>query len=358
MKRKKIKKLIFIILIPIILFGLYVIGQLVYGTITDYKAPPKKYINSEGNGIEISSNDSVFSFLIWNIGFGGLGSEISFFYDGGETVITPNDLQEKYFKGITKILQKNKDLDFILLQEVDSFSNRTHFLNQHQKLAQLLQNKENNFAINYKVQFVPIPIFNPLGKMNAGLSSFSKYKNKEAIRYALPGELSWPNQMYLLDRCLLFQRFSLPNNKDLIVINTHKSAYDNGTVKEQQMNYLRDIILKEYELGNYVVVGGDWNQCPPNFNTRTFVKNPNDPEYNYNIDFDFMPEDWLWIYDPKTPTNRKLNQVFDPETSFQTIIDFYLISPNLQAIKVETINTDFAFSDHQPVKLRVKIKNK
>ena len=75
-----------------------------------------------------------------------------------------------------------------------------------------------------------------------------------------------------------------------------------------------------------------------------------------NIPADFVPEDWQWIYDPTVPSNRKLRSPYDVEKSFQTLIDFYLISPNLQARRVKTIDQQFRFSDHQPVWVEVELK--
>src|SRR3712207_7070413 len=44
-------------------------------------------------------------------------------------------------------------------------------------------------------------------------------------------------------------------------INTHCSAYDKGgKMKLEQMKYLSQFIDSEYKKGNYVLVGGDWNQ--------------------------------------------------------------------------------------------------
>ncbi|NJM15622.1 MAG: hypothetical protein HC896_09855 [Bacteroidales bacterium] len=69
----------------------------------------------------------------------------------------------------------------------------------------------------------------------------------------------------MLDRCFLLQRFGLSNGKQLVVINTHNSAYDDGTLRNLQMNYLKTILKNEQASGNYIIVGGDWNQCPPGF---------------------------------------------------------------------------------------------
>ena len=124
------------------------------------------------------------------------------------------------------------------------------------------------------------------------------------------------------------------------------------------MDFLREKLLVEYEAGNYVIVGGDWNQCPPNIQADVFMKGKaNEDAYDQlSIAEDFMSKDWHWAYDVSVPTNRKAAEVYDPEETFVTLIDFFLVSPNVEILNVQGVDQAFAFSDHQPVKLRVKIK--
>ena len=47
-------------------------------------------------------------------------------------------------------------------------------------------------------------------------------------------------------------------------------------------------MLEEYEKGNYIVVGGDWNQCPPDFKPNTFRPEITPDEYyQINVPTDF-----------------------------------------------------------------------
>ncbi|MEL6925090.1 MAG: endonuclease/exonuclease/phosphatase family protein, partial [Bacteroidota bacterium] len=143
-------------------------------------------------------------------------------------------------------------------------------------------------------------------------------------------------------------------SKDLVVLNIHNDAYDaSGDLKQIQLEYLRDLAKAEYEKGNYVLVGGDWNMVPPYFKYDGFIKNPDGKYFQHNIPAELMPADWQWIYDPTEPTNRKTNTKYEPGKTFVTLIDFYLLSPNLKALQVKTIDQAFEFSDHQPVRLKV-----
>ncbi|MEO1436541.1 MAG: endonuclease/exonuclease/phosphatase family protein, partial [Bacteroidota bacterium] len=70
---------------------------------------------------------------------------------------------------------------------------------------------------------------------------------------------------------------------------------------------------------------------------------------------DYLPEGWLWAYDTTTPTNRKLADAYVKGETFTTLIDFYLVSPNVKIERVRTINQDFQYSDHQPVILYARL---
>jgi endonuclease/exonuclease/phosphatase family metal-dependent hydrolase len=160
----------------------------------------------------------------------------------------------------------------------------------------------------------------------------------------------------MLDRCFLVSRYRLDNGKNLLVINTHNSAYDDGTLRSRQMAYLKTFLIQEYEKGNYVIVGGDWNQCPPSFSPE-FDRNLMDDENRMDIERDYLPK-WRWAYDRKVPTNRRLVAPYDKRTTLTTVIDFFLVSPNVEIKQVQGIHLEFEHSDHHPVKLEIKLKEK
>ena len=354
MKFKKMLTTLFIILIPVLLFGLYVAGTILYATLTDYR--PKEIEEVEIKKNMLNLTDSTFTFMIWNIGYGGLGEDVDFFYDGGKSVISPKNLVSKYQNGIYEFIESNRDIDFVLLQEVDLHSKRSHKTNEMEAIAERLPFHGHVFAMNYMVNFVPLPFTNPLGGIQSGLASFSRYAVSEAKRFSFPGNFDWPKRVFFLDRCFLLQRIKLANQKELIVINTHNSAYDDGTLKAKQMDYLKNFLEKEHAKGNYIVVGGDWNQCPPDFDADFFNKKEKIEYHQLNVESDYMPGNWQWIYDKRVATNRKLKTPYSDGISATTIIDFYLVSPNLEVLSVDGIDLKFKFSDHQPVKMIVKLK--
>ncbi|MEL6655788.1 MAG: endonuclease/exonuclease/phosphatase family protein [Bacteroidota bacterium] len=361
-----LRKLLKIIGLLLLLFLLYVGGVLLHGTLNDWQPEGETEVASVQEAPESVVTDSVISLAIWNVGYTGLGEESDFFYDsggfflsGGKMIRADEDLVAKNRAG-SRLFTTSTDADFFLFQEVDLESRRSYYVNLMDTLRTERPDYTASYAANYRVKRVPIPILEPwraYGKVESGLVSLSRWQPKEESRIQLPGKFDWPTRIFQLDRCLLLSRIATAAGPDLVVINAHLSAYDKGGVlKKQQMEFIQKLILEEYEKGNYVIVGADWNQCPPYFQFDSFMPGRSDGYSQTNIPDDFVPEGWQWVYDPVTPTNRKLRSPFDAEKSFQTIIDFFLLSPNLKALRVKTIDQQFRFSDHQPVWLEVELQ--
>ncbi len=336
---------------------LYVGGNIGYATLTDFQPPAVEDI-TVNKAISRPMTDSIYRVMIWNIGYAGLGAEQDFFYDGGTTV-RPTEAQfNSYLKGIQSVVAANGDQDFILLQEVDTNSRRSYYFNELEAIALKLPYHNNAYATNYHVDYVSMPLETPwdvLGRVRAGLATFARYQPVETQRHQFPGKYDWPKRVFMLDRCFLAERFTLANGKDLLILNTHNSAYDNGSLKKAEMEALRTFVLDEYGKGNYVVVGGDWNQTPPGYDNSTFAK-AGDTYEQGAIAYDYLPQGWQFVYDDTYPTNRKLAKPYNPDSTFATVIDFYLLSPNIDAVEVRTGNLEFKYSDHQPVYLKIQLK--
>ena len=70
-----------------------------------------------------------------------------------------------------------------------------------------------------------------------------------------------------------------------------------------------------------------------------------------------LPAGFGYAYDLTVPSCRLLNQPFDPADAENTqyyVIDGFLVSPNVEAA-AQTLDEGFAFSDHNPVLLTVKL---
>jgi len=364
--RKTGKQLLRWLLLVLALFILYVAGLLIHGTLTDFQPEDRITLKPLQSASKTIIPDSILSFVTWNVGYGGLGEESDFFYDGGNMFLSggkmirsPLPSVEKNVKGAETFLNTTQ-ADFFLFQEVDAQSRRSYYTDQVELFARQLPGYSAWFAENYRVDRVPVPILEPwraYGKTRSGLATYARYQPKESMRIQLPGAFSWPTRIFQLDRCLALHRFNCANGKELVVINIHNSAYDeDGSLKRKQMAFLENLIKEEYELGHYVLVGGDWNLCPPFFPFDKFMPGKTQGYTQLNIEPDFVPADWVWAYDPTTPTNRKIKTPYAKGETFETLIDFFLLSPNLKVRKVRGIDQGFQYSDHQPVWVEIELR--
>ena len=351
------KKLLKILLILVLVLLIAVGALLGWLTATEYKPEDVELLNL--NPVDpaaptLESGRSI-SVLSWNIGYGGLGQYSDFFMDGGKDSRSADKMQvSAYLAGIFDTLYNSGDTpDLILLQEVDLDSSRTFGIDE----SALLAANVGVHALNYSCPFVPIP-FPPMGKINSGLFTTTDYAISSAERISLPCPFSWPLRIANLKRCLLVSYLPIEGtDKQLVLVNLHLEAYDDGEGKIAQTNQLRSFIQSEYEKGNYVIAGGDFNQVFPG----SLDVYPNTHPENWEpgvLTEDMLPEGWSFAYDLLTPSCRLLNQPYDPSDAANTqyyVIDGFILSPNVTLETVETLDLGFANSDHNPVRIRVTL---
>jgi endonuclease/exonuclease/phosphatase family metal-dependent hydrolase len=355
---KAVKIILQYLLFTIIVVVVLIASFLIYFTVIDYKPVPFETLKVSDRPVSTTLDKDEFTFVTWNIGYCGLDKNMDFFYDGGKKVRPTDSSFQKNLNGVYNFLAENDSADFIFLQEVDTLAKRSYFTNEVSLFSNALSNYKKSFATNYNVKYVPMPLLNPMGEVVSGIVSFSKASPDISERYSFPVNYSWPLKLFMLDRCFIMQRYKLKDGHELVLINTHNSAFDNADVLRQyELWMLRGFLLAEYAEGNYVVVGGDWNENPPGYNNvkyfSCFRKKAGLPMIPEN----YLPENWHWAYDPKMPTNRDVDAAYRPGYTQTTTIDYFVTSPNVIVEDVKAIPTGFEFSDHQPVYMRIRLDN-
>ncbi len=347
--KKVLKGLLILVLVVLFALG----GLLGYLTATEYQPEATEQMRLEpyNASAPVLSAEGEISVLSWNIGYAGLGKYSDFFMDGGKSARAADKMQvSEYLGGIYAAIYNAEDKpDLVMLQEVDVDSARTYGIDE----TALLQSDNAAFAYNYSCPFVPIP-FPPMGKVNSGLYTTTAYAVDRAERIQLPCPFSWPLRIANLKRCLLVSYLPLEGtDKKLVLVNLHLEAYDDGEGKIAQTNQLKSFIQAEYEKGNYVIAGGDFNQifpggleAYPNTHPELWIPGV--------LDDDMLPEGWHFAFDLAVPSCRLLNQPYDPADTVNTqyyVIDGYIVSPNVTVKSVETLDLGFTDSDHNPVRL-------
>ncbi|MBQ9685738.1 MAG: endonuclease [Oscillospiraceae bacterium] len=351
------KKILKILLILVLVLVVAVAALLGWLTATEYRpeAVEAAAVALAGDVDSLKGGDRL-SILSWNVGYGGLGKESDFFMDGG-TMSKPKDKQTAlgYLDGIARTIEA-VDPDLVILQEVDADSSRTYSIDERPLLSGGMSAE--TYALNYSCPFVPVPV-PPIGKVHSGLFTMTDdLRIDRAERISLPCPFSWPLRIANLKRCLLVSYLPIEgSDKQLVLVNLHLEAYDDGAGKIAQTNQLREFITAEYEKGNYVIAGGDFNQVFPGSldvyaNTHPELWEPG------VLDENLLPEGWTLAYDLSTPTCRLLNQPYDPSDTVNTqyyVIDGLILSPNVELNAVETLDAGFAYSDHNPVRVDVTL---
>ena len=294
--------------------------------------------------------------VTFNIGYGGLDRNRNFFMDGGREVMPESKAEvEENLAGVSSALF-NQHADLVLLQEVDINSKRSYFIDEAEILrAGLSMGKA--FAYNFKVPFIPYPI--PfIGKVESGLLSLSNLKVEEAQRVSLPNAHSWPIRLANLKRALLVEYLPVDgSDRYLVLVNLHLEAYTTGEARKKQLDTLFSLIQDEYEKGNYVVAGGDFNANFPGAEDWYPLEDgaawvPGD------LRLDELPPGFTYAYDLSVPTCRALNKAYDGNRGNHTMyaIDGFIVSDNVKVNATQTVDLNFQYSDHQPVVMDFTLK--
>ncbi len=295
--------------------------------------------------------------LIWNIGYGALGDNADFFMDGGKGVMTAD--KERVLSNITGIIDAiaSEEPDLILLQEVDLSAKRSRFIDETQLLKDAFEDYQSVFAYNYRAMYVPYPL-PAIGKVESGLVTLSRFGISEAERVALPCPFSWPVRTVNLKRGLLVSRIPVAGtDKDLILIDLHLEAYDNGEGKIEQTRVLSALLKEAYDNGDYVVAGGDFNQVFSNIDVSAYPVRENRWQPGL-IDVSGFDPVFSFLMDPASPTCRSLDKPYAGASreDFQYyMIDGFIVSDNVTVLSVGTVDLGFVFSDHNPVILNIKL---
>lgn len=321
----------------------------------------------KGRSLSASAEQSVpaagdtVTVMTWNTGYAGLGEESDFFMDGGENVASAD--RETVEENIEAIRQQigETDADVVFLQEVDLNSKRSYYINEYQTYLAGLDYPYGSFAENYKCLYVPYPL-PTIGKVDSGIATLSRYELTESTRIALPCPFSYPVRMCNLKRCLMVSRIAVAGSeKELVLVNLHLEAYDDGEGKKAQTEALKNVLEEETKKGNYVIAGGDFNQSFSNYDNSAYACIDEDYWVPGEIDISSFSDSLTFLTDNRVPTCRSLDRPLagndpDPDRFQYYVIDGFIVSDNLTVQSVETKDLSFVNSDHNPIVLTLQLE--
>ena len=327
--------------ILVLVFVLIVAGYLLY-VITDYK--------------RIEDNKEL-KITTYNIGFGAYSHDFSFFMDGG-----------KYSRAIDKqhvlddtngaIEVINNELpDFALFQEVDTDGDRSRHVDQVSMIKNAMNGYDSVFACNYHSAYLFYPPTKPIGKATSGICTFSRCKIESSLRRSFPISMGFPDKFVDLDRCYSITRIPTDNGKYLVLFNVHMSAYtDDDSIRTRQVEMLFEDMKKEYDDGNYVICGGDYNHDMLG-NSDEIYKNEK-TGFNWTNEFpeELKPDGFTFALSTLTdaqrsrlaPTCRNTDKEYSEDNEVW-VLDTFIVSDNITINNYTNIDAEFMYSDHNPV---------
>ena len=316
-------------------------------------------LTPEGKASETLKKGTDVKIVSYNVGFGAYESDYGFFMDGGTQSWAWS--KERLHANMLKIadLLAGENADLYLIQEVDIGSTRSYQVDEREYFTTALSGMGYTFAQNYDSPFLFYPITQPHGRSRAGLMVFSAFGITSAERKELPIE-SGLTKLLDLDRCYSKNRIPVEGGAELVLYNFHLSAYtSDGTIATEQLKLLLTDMEEEYKEGNYCIAGGDFNKDILGDSSKYF--GASDKEYTWAQP---IPEGTLDGYHvtltapldeaSPVPSCRNADSAYH-EGQYVLTIDGFLTSDNVTVSKSAVIDTGFAYSDHNPVRMTFKL---
>ena len=300
-----------------------------------------------------------YTAMSYNIGFGAYTPDFTFFMDGGtESWAASKESVIDCVNGDIGLL-KDHGVDFALIQEVDFDSTRSYHVDQAQLIRDAFTDRSSTLAVNYHSAFLFYPLTQPHGASNSGLLTLSRAGITDSLRRSLPISTGL-GKLVDLDRCYSINRVPTDNGKYLVIINVHLSAYGtDGDLQTSQLSMLFNDMKKEYEDGNYVICGGDFNHDFLGNSKDIFNDEYEEQTWAAAFPDELIPEHFLKVTDyasgVTTPSCRNCDVPYGPDC-FTVILDGFIVSDNVDVSYVDIVDNGFTYSDHNPVEMKFSLK--
>lgn len=354
MKKKIIKSLC--VALSVIL--LVVLGYILYVVFSYHRIDDNLTLDVSKEATDNAPVNTELSLTTYNIGFGAYSADYSFFMDGGEhsRALSGDAVINNTNGAIETVIDINPD--FLLWQEVDIDGTRSYHINQKDLINEKFTGYDSVFAQNYDSPYFLYPFNEPIGANKSGILTLSRFNIESGIRKSLPVENSLTKYLDL-DRAYSVSVIKASDGKELVLYNVHLSAYtSDGTIAEEQLEILSADMQQQYDKGNYIIAAGDFNKDMLGDSSKYFERC--EGEYNWAVPFNesLLPQGITSHSGSNVPSCRNAESAFRGDgTDFVVSVDGILVSDNVEVLSCETVDTSFAYSDHNPVYLKFILKS-
>lgn len=358
----KVLKRVGLVLLCVLLLLVLIIGGYVAFVAANYsRIPDGEALTVENPQAATLGRGQDYTALTYNIGFGAYDHAFSFFMDTGRmldgTPVTGTESRAASLEVVQANTQGVIGLaagfapDFQLYQEADVASHRSWKVDQSAEIRAAFPGYGSVFAHNFQSVFLMYPPTKPIGAVESGLLSLSRFAVEGAQRRSYPVDDGFPTKFFDLDRCFSVLRLPVEGGGELVLMNSHMSAFDEGgIIRAAQLKMLAEVMAEEQAKGNWVVVGGDFNHM---LTDTPFPSGQEVPGWVFPFDFDALPEGFSVVVADnaaEVPTCRSTDMPYTPGVNFTAVLDGFIVSDNVRA-RAENVDNNFRYSDHNPVLL-------
>lgn len=325
---------------------------------SEYFPNDEEVIQTEGTSTKTIKVDDTCNIISYNLGYLSLDNTQDYFMDGGKSVRPASATTvTKNLSAINNFID-SQDADIYLFQDVDTKAKRSYNINEYEGIKEGFDGTS-AYAKTSNVLYVPRPLFNSVGHVESGIVTLNKYNVTDTTRISLKSAFKWPRRALMSKSCIMEQRIPIEStDKELVVYNFILDKYGSNEGKEEQLKTLVDAMKTDLDNGNYVIAGGDFSLTLPNVDTDTYPIYESEKYNPVKIDESILPEGLFFSYEPSKPTERLMDEEYtgNYDNSHVYIVDGFIVSSNVEVQSVDTIENNFSYSNHQPVKISIKIK--
>jgi endonuclease/exonuclease/phosphatase family metal-dependent hydrolase len=328
-----------------VLFGIVAAALLVWALAVMLLAPDMKFIRND----DLPKAGDELSVLSWNLGYGGLGADSDFIADGGKSFFPPSP--QAVSRNIAGIIDtvKSIDADVYVFPEMAKPSPLNYWHDLLGAMRRIMTGTTRVFSADILTRWQPWPL-----RFEHGLAMYSrKYVGTVNVEPLTPepdkiaGYISRAYSVRIL-------RVQVEGKSDWVILGVHLSAFDkNAEIRRKQLSEVMRYATVLHEQGSPVIVAGDFNLVltPTRFPSTTAAK---DLEWVHDFPAEALPAGWRIGADARVPSVRTNERAYVAGENYTTVIDGFIVSPDVEIEGVETRDLGFKFSDHQPVLLKAK----
>ncbi len=310
--------------------------------------------------------------MTWNIRFGA--GRIPWFGDacGNRVILSENEV----YASLQAIANKINALkpDILLLQEVDTKSKRSAYINQ---LQWLLDHTYFNYAVagyQWKAQFIPSDGLGRLEETNAILSRWS-LSDAHRIQLELRKDQDELTRYFYERCCMLNCKVALPHTNNFYAVNIHASAFATDDTKYKHIIQFKNELDRINDMGGIFVAGGDLNTLPPYSDTTDYCLQDICPGESFHNSSGTMHKDgsnyttetnWLTPlylkYKPAVPTDmyvgnrsKYYTHTIRPAHYWDRTLDYLFTNKKWVDNSVVTHQDATIESDHTPVSVYISL---